>query len=273
MPNIRDLGMETSRLAHGDDLASSSGGEASSFAGDDVIHHPIDRDDNWRCADCWQDEFCWIDNLWRCTVCGSSYFEAKPAVGGRWVFVPYDSGHEPNLPKAAAMHSGIAMDAPPSTTAFQRSIPNDLHLHHSPQDLWHDSGLPGPMDNPSSGSERAWQPSLQRRAGPPSAPSSSSAPSEFAESESRTDEPIIDPDQPVGGLRRRRRRSGNKLEDAPVPIPENIPLNLPGTPNAQGTPPRTPVAGTPKRDNTPAKSPSSSSSRSWNSLKGPVPGV
>eukprot|EP00435_Cladocopium_sp_Y103_P015633 s906_g3.t2 len=277
MPFIRDIQMDPMFSAVASAANSSDGESASLGPPDGPFHQTLDQDDHWRCADCWQDEFCWTNNAWMCTVCGSNHFEAMPAVGGRWVFVPNsDPGQEPNLPRAAASRLDRAMDASPSPMSFPRSFPNDHHLHHSPQDLWHDSGFPGPVDNPSSGSERAWHPTLQRHARPPSSPSSSSAPSEFAESETRTDDPVVDPDQPIGAPRRRRRRNGSRLADGPVPIPEDIPLNLPGTPIAQGTPPRTPsqpVEGTPKRDNTPAKSLSSSSSRSWNSLKGPVPGV
>ena len=273
MPVIRDLVMEPTLLTDGADTIDSSEPEAISLGfGDEPFHQPLDQDDNWRCAECWQDEFCWFDNDWMCTVCGSHAFEPKPAVGGRWVFVPNeaDPGQEPNPSRiAAAKRSSMTMDAFPSTPSFPMSFSNDPHVRLSAQDHQHDSGLFAPPHNPLLHIKRPWQPSLQYHAKPPSTPPSSSAPSEFAESESRTDDPIVDPYQPVGTPRRRRRRNGNRPERVQAQIPEEIPLNLPGTPLAQATPPRTPNRPSEaviERNNTPAKtSSSSSSSRSWNS--------
>ena len=175
-------------------------------------------------------------------MCGSHAFEAKPAVGGRWVFVPNeaDPGQEPNLPRVPAvnMRSGMTMDAPPGTISLPRSSPNDPHLRPSDQDLPRDSGF-GLASIPFQHGV-PWQPSLQRQTRSPPTPSSSSAPSEFAESESRTDDPVVGPYQPIGPPRRRRRRNGVRLENGPMQIPD-YPLNLPGMPMAQATPPRTPV--------------------------------
>eukprot|EP00438_Fugacium_kawagutii_P031757 Skav224668 [mRNA] locus=scaffold3549:96362:105031:+ [translate_table: standard] len=162
-----------------------------------------DSDEHWRCARCFGDTFYQIGSTWFCSVCdhteyiNSNSASRRDTSEGTWIFVPRSQ-------------------QPPDS----RDRSNNLQRRRNGSG--HNSGGDGTNSNPDVSADAGFRGRNAEVLGvnPTPPPSNPSDRDERAESETPTDDPVVDPGL-LNRRQRRRRAQRRNAQAAPQVLPDH----------------------------------------------------